>query len=188
MQQVGRYRVLERLGRGAMATVYKAYDPDIDRTLALKFLHPDLCVDAEHRSRFLREAKAAGGLAHPNIVTVFDAGEIQGRPYIAMELLDGTPLSEIIRPGEGLPIREVLEIGIQLAQALDYAHSKGIFHRDIKPSNILLENGVERVKLTDFGLARAADDASLTQSGAVAGTPSFMSPPCSNAGRPIQKS
>ena len=83
-RQVGRYQILERIGRGAMATVYKAYDPEINRTLALKFLQPDLCVVEEHRSRFLREAKAAGGLSHPNIVTVFDVGEIQGRPYIAM--------------------------------------------------------------------------------------------------------
>src|SRR5215471_11231611 len=136
-RQVGRYQILERIGRGAMATVYKAYDPEIHRTLALKFLQPDLCVVEEHRSRFLREAKAAGGLSHPNIVTVFDVGEIQGRPYIAMELLDGTPLSEIMRPGVGMPIRDVIEIGIQLGRALDYAHSKGIIHRDIKPSNIM---------------------------------------------------
>jgi tRNA A-37 threonylcarbamoyl transferase component Bud32/HAMP domain-containing protein len=177
-QQVGRYQILERIGRGAMATVYKAYDPEIDRTLALKFLQPDLCVDEEHRSRFLREAKAAGGLSHPNIVTVFDVGEIQGRPYIAMELLDGTPLSEIMRPGAGMPIRDVVEIGIQLARALDYAHSKGIFHRDIKPSNIMRLKDGNTIKVTDFGIARidGGEDTQHTRVGTVLGTPQYMSP------------
>ncbi len=177
-QQVGRYQILERIGRGAMATVYKAYDPEINRTLALKFLQPDLCVDEEHRSRFVREAKAAGGLSHPNIVTVFDVGEIQGRPYIAMELLDGTPLSEIMRPGAGMPIRDVVEIGIQLARALDYAHSKGIFHRDIKPSNIMRLKDGNTIKVTDFGIARidGGEDTQHTRVGTVLGTPQYMSP------------
>jgi serine/threonine-protein kinase len=177
-QQVGRYQILERIGRGAMATVYKAYDPEINRTLALKFLQPDLCVQEEHRSRFLREAKAAGGLSHPNIVTVFDVGEIQGRPYIAMELLDGTPLSEIMRPGAGMPIRDVVETGIQLARALDYAHSKGIFHRDIKPSNIMRLKDGNTIKVTDFGIARidSGEDTQHTRVGTVLGTPQYMSP------------
>ena len=177
-QQVGRYQILERIGRGAMATVYKAYDPEINRTLALKFLQPDLCVEEEHRSRFLREAKAAGGLSHPNIVTVFDVGEIQGRPYIAMELLDGTPLSEIMRPGVGMPIRDVVETGIQLARALDYAHSKGIFHRDIKPSNIMRLKDGNTIKVTDFGIARidGGADTQHTLVGTVLGTPQYMSP------------
>jgi serine/threonine-protein kinase len=177
-QQVGRYQILERIGRGAMATVYKAYDPEINRTLALKFLQPDLCVDEEHRSRFVREAKAAGGLSHPNIVTVFDVGEIQGRPYIAMELLEGTPLSELMRPGAGMPIRDVVEIGIQLARALDYAHSKGIFHRDIKPSNIMRLKDGNTIKVTDFGIARidGGEDTQHTRVGTVLGTPQYMSP------------
>jgi serine/threonine-protein kinase len=123
-QLVGRYQIQERIGRGAMATVYKAYDPGIDRTIALKFLHPDLCTEEEYRSRFVREAKAAGALSHPNIVTVFDVGEIEGRPYFAMELIDGVSLSEVIRPGAGLPTREVAEIGVQLGRALDYAHAR----------------------------------------------------------------
>jgi serine/threonine-protein kinase len=177
-QQVGRYQILERIGRGAMASVYKAYDPEINRTLALKFLQPDLCVQEEHRSRFLREAKAAGGLSHPNIVTVFDVGEIQGRPYIAMELLDGTPLSEIMRPGTVVSIRDVVETGIQLARALDYAHSKGIFHRDIKPSNIMRLKDGNTIKVTDFGIARidGGEDTGHTRVGTVIGTPKYMSP------------
>lgn len=177
-KQVGRYEVRDKIGRGAMATVYKAYDPGIDRTLALKFLHPDLCVEPEHRSRFLREAKAAGSLSHPNIVTVFDAGEIQGRPYIAMELLDGTPLSEIVKPGQGLPVREVLEVGVQLARALDYAHSQGIFHRDIKPSNIVRLKRGNVIKVTDFGIAHIGgqQDTQHTRVGTVLGTPQYMSP------------
>jgi serine/threonine-protein kinase len=177
-QQVGRYQILERIGKGAMATVYKAYDPSIDRTLAIKFLHSDLCVEDEHRTRFLREAKAAGGLAHPNIVTIYDVGEIEGRPYIAMELLDGTTLSETMKPGSGLPSRDVAVIALQLARALDYAHSKGIFHRDIKPSNIMLLKGTDTVKVTDFGIAHVdgGDTHQQTRVGTVLGTPQYMSP------------
>jgi eukaryotic-like serine/threonine-protein kinase len=175
LRQVGRYQIGERIGRGAMATVYKGYDPDIGRPLALKFLHAQLCVDEEYRGRFVREARAAGGLSHSNIVTVFDTGEIQGRPYIAMELIEGTPLSEIMRPGESLPIRDVCDIGAQLARALDYAHGKGIFHRDIKPSNIIRVKDSNTVKVTDFGIAHM-HDAQQTRKGSVLGTPQYMSP------------
>ena len=176
-QQAGRYQILERIGKGAMATVYKAYDPSIDRTLAIKFLHQDLCVEEEQRSRFLREAKAAGGLAHPNIVTIYDVGEIEGRPYIAMELLDGMTLSEVINPSAGLAPREVAVIALQLAKALDYAHSKGIFHRDIKPSNIMRLKGGDTVKVTDFGIAHVdGGDHQQTRVGTVLGTPHYMSP------------
>ena len=176
-QQVGRYQILERIGKGAMATVYKAYDPSIGRTLAIKFLHQDLCVEEEHRTRFLREAKAAGGLAHPNIVTIYDVGEIEDRPYIAMELLDGVTLSEVTKPGAGLPGRDVAIVALQLARALDYAHSKGIFHRDIKPSNIMRLKGGSTVKVTDFGIAHVADgDHQQTRVGTVLGTPHYMSP------------
>lgn len=176
-RQVGRYQILERLGKGAMATVYKAYDPGIDRTLAIKFLNPDLCVEEEQRTRFLREAKAAGGLAHSNIVTIYDVGEIDGRPYIAMELLDGETLSEAIKPGAGLPDRDVTIIASQLARALDYAHSKGIFHRDIKPSNIIRLKGSDTVKVTDFGIAHlGGGDHQQTRAGTVLGTPHYMSP------------
>ena len=177
VRQVGRYQVLEKLGEGAMATVYKAYDPDIARPLVVKFLHAELCRDAEYRMRFLREGKAAGILTHPNIVTVFDVGEIEDRPYIAMELLDGVPLNELLKSNRGLALHEVLDIGIQLANALDYAHSKGIFHRDVKPSNIIRLSGSGTIKLADFGIAHMPSaGADRTQAGTVMGTPHYMSP------------
>ncbi|MGE5339051.1 MAG: protein kinase domain-containing protein [Gemmatimonadota bacterium] len=177
-RQVGRYQILAKLGEGAMATVYKAFDPSIGRALVIKFLHADLCVDAEYRTRFLREAKAAGALSHANIVTVFDVGEIEGRPYIAMELVDGGPLSDQLKKGAGLPLREVVRIGMQVANALDYAHSHGIFHRDIKPSNLLLLKDSATVKVADFGIAHMAgqDAGDRTRVGTVIGTPHYMSP------------
>lgn len=178
-RQVGRYQIMEKLGEGAMATVYRAYDPSIDRMLAIKFLHRDLCVDAEYRGRFLREAKAAGVLSHPNIVTVFDVGEIEGRPYIAMELLDGGPLNATLKDGVGMPVKQVLDVGIQLAGALDYAHARGIFHRDIKPSNIVRLADGKTIKVTDFGIAHVESSGGTTQQtrvGTVIGTPHYMSP------------
>jgi len=178
VRQVGRYQILEKIGEGAMATVYKAHDPSINRSLAIKFLHPNLCIDPEYRSRFLREARAAGILSHPNIVTVFDVGEIEGRPYIAMELLDGGSLEAETGKRHGLPISDVLEIGIQLAKALDFAHRKGIVHRDIKPSNVLRLRGGTTIKVTDFGIAHieTPDTTQQTRFGTVLGTPNYMSP------------
>ena len=178
VRQVGRYQILEKIGDGATATVYKAFDPSINRPLAIKFLHPSFSADPEYRSRFLREARAAGMLSHPNIVTIFDVGEIEGRPYIAMELLDGGPLGDEKQTGQGLPIPEVLDVGIQLAKALDYAHGKGIVHRDIKPSNILRVKGGTTIKVTDFGIARmeSSELTDQTRIGTVLGTPNYMSP------------
>jgi serine/threonine-protein kinase len=175
---VGRYQILEKIGEGAMAAVYKAFDPSINRPLAIKFLRENLCVDPEYRSRFLREAKAAGMLSHPNIVTVFDVGEIEGRPYIAMELVDGEPLGDVAHKGGGLPITEVVDIGIQLAKALDYAHSKGVVHRDIKPNNFLRVKGSTTIKVGDFGIAhiKTTEASEQTRFGTVLGTPNYMSP------------
>ncbi len=176
---VGRYQVVERVGHGAMATVYKAYDPSIHRTLALKFLHPTLCADHAYRERFLREARAAGVLSHPCIVTVFDVGEVAGRPYIAMEFLEGAPLSEVVGEGVSLPLREVVDIGIQLARALGYAHGKGIVHRDIKPANIVRLRGAgSAIKVADFGIAHvdSRETANETRAGSLLGTPHYMSP------------
>jgi tRNA A-37 threonylcarbamoyl transferase component Bud32/HAMP domain-containing protein len=177
-RQVGRYQVLERLGEGAMASVYKAYDPGIGRSLVIKFLHAELCQDAQYRMRFLREAKAAGMLSHPNIVTVFDVGEIEGRPYIAMELVDGGPLSDLLKDGETLAVRDVLNMGMQLASALDYAHRNGVYHRDIKPSNVIRLSAGNTIKLADFGIAHMASREvdGHTRAGTVMGTPHYMSP------------
>ncbi len=177
-REVGRYQVLEKLGEGAMATVYKAFDPSINRELVIKFLHANLCATEEYRQRFLREAKAAGMLSHPNIVTIFDVGEIESRPYIAMELLNGGPLDEMIPAGAELPLRDVLTLGIQIANALDYAHSKGIFHRDVKPANIIRLADGKTVKLVDFGIAHVAagDSMDATTAGTIMGTPHYMSP------------
>ena len=138
MEQLGRYQLREIIGEGAMARVYKAYDPEIDRTLAIKLLKPQISEDDQYRSRFLREARAAGVLSHPNIVTIFDVGDDESRPYIAMEFIEGMTLGDLVRTDRKLSIKEIVDIGIQLTRALDYAHRKGIVHRDVKPGNIML--------------------------------------------------
>jgi serine/threonine protein kinase/HAMP domain-containing protein len=180
VRQVGRYEVLEPLGRGGMASVVRARDPALHREVAIKFLHADLCVEGECRTRFLREARAAGGLSHPNIVVVHDVGEIDGRPYMAMELLDGGSLADDLDRRRRLPVAEVVAIGIQLARALDYAHRRGVVHRDIKPGNVLREAASGVVKLTDFGIAHLEEPAAMaehrTRIGDVIGTPQYMSP------------
>ena len=160
-----------------MAEVYKAYDPQIDRSLALKILKQEWCLDEEYLHRFLREARAAGAFSHPNIVTVYDVGQVP-RPYIVIELVDGTPLGDAMKPGEPMPVERILSIGIQLADALNYAHRNGVVHRDVKPSNILLLPDGQTIKIADFGIAHIDDPgaARKTQAGAVLGTPHYMSP------------
>ncbi len=177
-RQAGRYVIGERIGRGGMATVFRAHDPSIGRDVAIKFLHASLCEDEEYHTRFLREARAAGGLSHPNIVTVHDVGEIDGRPYMAMELLDGEPLSDEMAKGKAMPIRDVVVMGIQLARALAYAHSRGIVHRDIKPANLMRLKGTPTIKVTDFGIAHmeSAGSEHRTRVGDILGTPQYMSP------------
>jgi eukaryotic-like serine/threonine-protein kinase len=182
LQRIGRFEVQERIGEGAMADVYRAYDPSISRVLAIKVLKPQFRRDREYVARFLREAKAAGALSHPNIVTIFDVGEAGGHPYIAMELLDGEPLDRIVARRGRLPPGEVIAIGLQLAEALRYAHGEGVVHRDIKPSNIIVSGGGRALKILDFGIARldnparADAEALMTQAGQVLGTPRYMSP------------
>jgi serine/threonine-protein kinase len=180
-RMIGRYQLLGTLGRGAMASVYKAHDPGIGRTLAIKFLHASLCADEVCRERFLREARAAGGLSHPNIVTVYDVGEIDGRPYIAMELLEGSTLADQLDGGKPLPVRDALQVALQLARALSYAHGMGVVHRDIKPANVMRVARGRIVKLADFGIARvtqasAPGQLAQTRAGDVLGTPQYMSP------------
>ena len=172
----GRYHIQGELGSGAMGLVYRAYDPQIDRLVALKVLRQDRVTSEEFVYRFLKEAKAIGRLSHPNIVTVYDAGQDHDTIYIAMEFLEGKPLNEIIQERR-LSVQEVVNIGVHVAEALDYAHSQGIVHRDIKPSNIFVTS-FKRPIITDFGIARIDDPSSphQTQAGTILGTPLYMSP------------
>ncbi len=180
MEQLGRYQLREIIGEGAMARVYKAYDPEIDRTLAIKLLKPQISENDQYRSRFLREARAAGVLSHPNIVTIFDVGVDESRPYIAMEFIEGMTLGDLVRTDRKLSIKEIVDIGIQLTRALDYAHRKGIVHRDVKPGNIMLIDESKTIKVADFGICRmdgAGNEVTQhTQLGDVLGTPNYMSP------------
>jgi eukaryotic-like serine/threonine-protein kinase len=172
----GRYQIEKELGRGAMGVVYQAHDPQIDRRVALKVLRSDRVISEDFAQRFLKEARAIGRLSHPYIVTVYDVGNDHGTVYIAMEFLDGRPLDEILRE-KSFDIKEIINIGSQVARSLDYAHGQGIVHRDIKPSNIMVTSD-GNIKITDFGIARIEDPAAaqLTQAGEILGTPSYMSP------------
>lgn len=177
-ETIGRYRIQEKLGQGAMAEVFKAYDPSIDRTLAIKVLREERCSDPEYRARFLRESKAAGILSHANIATVYDVGEVGERPYIVTEYLEGEPLDEVMRSGEAFSLKKIVTYGIQLSKALAYAHQKGIVHRDVKPGNIVRLKNSSTIKVMDFGIARMEnkDATQQTQMGEVLGTPQYMSP------------
>jgi eukaryotic-like serine/threonine-protein kinase len=174
-QTLGRYRIVGELGRGAMGVVYRAVDPLIEREVALKTLLPDLPEDVlgEVRERFLREARSAGRLNHPSIVTIFDVGEHEGIAYIAMELLEGRSLQQIMR-GERLPFATIADLAAQVADALDHAQRYSIVHRDVKPANVMVDPW-SRAKLTDFGVAHIPAS-SMTQTGATLGSPRYMSP------------
>jgi serine/threonine protein kinase len=174
--RLGHYEVLELAGQGGMGVVLRAFDDKLHRVVAIKVLAPQLASSGTARQRFVREARAAADVTHDNVIDIHaveDAGPV---PYLVMQFIDGKTLQQKLDRAGPLHAREVLRIGLQIAAGLAAAHKQGLIHQDVKPSNILLENSVERVKLTDFGLARAVDDASLTQSGAIAGTPQYMSP------------
>ena len=177
-RMLGRYRILEEVGRGATALVFRAYDPQLDRFLAIKVLRDRLARDEDYRDSFIHEARLAAQLTHPNIVTIFDVGITDGKPYIAMELLEGATLEQILKSRGKLPIKSTLAIANQLASALVYAHKQGVVHRDIKPGNILILKDKKTTKLTDFGIAQI--DENLSRSGGLAdkvlGTPEYMSP------------
>lgn len=170
---LGRYLIVDRIGQGAMGVVYRARDPIIDRVVALKTIDPHLSGEAlrEFNERFFHEAKSAGRLGHPNIVTIYDAGEADGVAYIAMEHLEGPSLRQILDDHPPLTISRVLEIGAQVARGLAYAHEHGVVHSDVKPANVILVNG-RRPKLTDFGIARVAG----APTSELAGSPKYMSP------------
>jgi serine/threonine-protein kinase len=174
---IGRYQIIQQLGSGAMGAVYKARDPMMGRDVAIKTILPQAIEgpqSAEFRDRFMREARAAGRLAHPGIVTVYDVSEHEGTPFLVMEFVEGRTLDATLKAGEPMDFKQVCDLGIQLAEALDYAHQNGVIHRDIKPSNILIDAG-GRLKVTDFGIARLIDS-QATSTGQFLGTPSFMAP------------
>ncbi len=177
ISQLGRYEVIGELGQGAMGVVYKARDPLIDRIVAIKTINLSLAEEEkdEYEGRFYQEAKAAGRLSHPNIVTIFDVGKSGNVAYIAMEFLEGRELRDILNDGQRLPVGQVLDLVEQVAQGLEYAHEKGIVHRDVKPSNIMVVHRWH-AKITDFGIARMASATVRTQTGMVLGSPKYMSP------------
>lgn len=178
------YEVLEVVGRGGMGAVLRARDTKLLRVVAIKVLAAPLAASGAARRRFAREARAAAAVRNDHVIAIHAVEDGGPAPYLVMEFIEGCTLEARVRRGGPLEVKEVLRIGIQAASGLAAAHRQGLVHRDVKPANILLENGVQRVKLTDFGLARAADDASLTQSGLIAGTPLYMAPEQAN-GEPI---
>jgi serine/threonine-protein kinase len=175
---LGRYKVLKELGRGAMGVVYLGKDPKIQRFVAIKTMRLDEIDDDEKlqdfKARFFREAESTGRMSHPNIVTIYDAGEEQNLGFIAMELLEGTPLKQYARVPNLLPQKDVLSTLATVADALDYAHQQGVVHRDIKPANIMITKD-QTVKVMDFGIAKMASS-NKTQTDIVLGTPTYMSP------------
>ncbi len=178
--RLGAYEVTEVIGQGGMGIVVKAFDPVLHRVVAVKVLAPYLAHNPQARKRFVREAQAIAAVSHDHVITIHAIDESPEQPKIVMQYIAGRSLQQKIDAEGSLDLKEILRIGMQTAAGLAAAHAQGLVHRDVKPSNILLENGIQRVKLTDFGLARAVDDASLTQSGAIAGTPQYMAPEQAN--------
>jgi serine/threonine-protein kinase len=178
-KRLGRYVIERRIGQGAMGAVYLAKDPRINRAIALKAISIEKEFEddelREARLRFYREAESAGRLTHPNIITVFDAGEDKGLAYIAMEFVPGIPLRDFTDPKRLLAPKRALELAAATADGLDYAHNQGVIHRDIKPANLLYNPKTSSVKISDFGVARMTDN-NKTKTGIVLGTPMYMSP------------
>jgi serine/threonine-protein kinase len=177
MKQIGRYKVVEELGQGAMGAVYKASDPMMDRVVAVKTILASALTGplaADYRERFFREARAAGRLAHPGIVTVYDVAEQEGIPFLVMEYVEGQTLEKLLEAGGRFDADRVIEFGQQLADALDYAHKNGVVHRDIKPANIIVTSD-GRPKITDFGVAKLTAS-QVTTTGQLLGTPAYMAP------------
>jgi eukaryotic-like serine/threonine-protein kinase len=176
-RKFGRFEVVAELGKGAMGTVYRARDPMLNRTVAIKTVNMDLDRDevADYEARFYQEARAAGGLNHPNVVTIYDIGKSGTVAYMAMELLEGNELRSIMAQGKALPVGQAIDIAAQAAEGLGYAHDHDVVHRDIKPANLMIvRDGL--VKITDFGIARMRSAEVRTQTGVVLGSPRYMSP------------
>ena len=174
--RLGTYEVMGVIGSGGMGVVLKALDAALNRYVAIKVLAPHLGSSGAARKRFSREAQAAAAVVHDNVMEIYGVADVEGLPYLVMPYVRGPSLQRRLDDEGPLALVEILRIGMQAASGLAAAHAQGLVHRDVKPANILLADGVERVKLTDFGLARAADDASLTKTGIIAGTPQYMSP------------
>ena len=175
-KKIGRYEVATVMGQGAMGTVYKAADPVIERVVAIKTINLELSKEerTEFEERFYREAKSAGRLNHPNIVTIYDVGETEDAAYIAMEYIEGESLRDVLDSGVVLPLKRICQITVQIANALNYAHENGVVHRDIKPANIMISRSRD-VKIMDFGIA-LIPTGSRTQAGTVLGSPKYMAP------------
>ena len=171
---ISHYKITEKLGEGGMGVVYKAEDTKLDRTVALKFLAAHLLNDDEAKARFLREAKAAAALDHPNICTVYEIGEAEGKTFLSMAFIEGEPLEVPIERGP-LPLKEALDIGRQIADGLEAAHEKGVVHRDIKPPNVMVD-AKGHATIMDFGLARLTEASRLTKADQTMGTVAYMSP------------
>jgi serine/threonine protein kinase len=183
-RKFGHYEILKELGRGGMATVYLANDTRLERKIALKVPHKSVAADPEYMARFLREARSAANLHHPNICTIFEAGEIAGTPYMTMALIEGKSLTELVAEEFPIPSKRVALIIRKIAQAMEVAHKQGIIHRDLKPSNIMIDTRREPI-IMDFGLARredSQDDSRLTQEGLLIGTPIYMAPEVAKKG------
>ena len=176
-RKLGRYEIVGELGKGAMGIVYCARDPLLDRTVAIKTINMELAQEEkkEYEARFYQEAKAAGGLNHPNIVIIYDIGKSGNIAYMAMELLQGKELKTLMSKATALPVAYAVDVAAQIAEGLGYAHEHGIVHRDVKPANIMIVRG-ELVKITDFGIARMRSANVQTQVGTVLGSPRYMSP------------
>ncbi len=170
------YEIIEVVGHGGMGAVLRAFDTKLSRIVAVKVMAPELAANPMAVKRFEREAKAAASVHHDHVVTIHGVHDDHRPPYLVMQFIEGQTLASKIEKEGALDLKQILRIGSQIAAGLAAAHKHGLVHRDVKPANILLENGVERVKITDFGLARAVDDVEITQTGQIAGTPQYMSP------------
>ena len=174
--RIGSYEIVGVVGRGGMGVVFKAYEGALNRFVAIKMLLPHLAASGAARKRFAREGQAAAAVIDDNVMPIYSVAEWQGVPYLVSQYSRGSTLQKRIQDQGPLELKEILRIGMQTARGLAAAHAQGLVHRDVKPSNILLDGTVERALLTDFGLARAVDDASITRTGIIAGTPQYMSP------------
>jgi serine/threonine protein kinase/formylglycine-generating enzyme required for sulfatase activity len=182
MGSLGPYRVLNCVGRGGMGIVFRSFDPKLQRVVAVRVLAPQIAVVPLARARFEREARSAAAVSHPHVVVIHAVDDHHNPPYIVMEFIEGRTLANKIATQGALSIKEILRIGVQVSDGLAAAHNQGLVHRDIKPANVLLENGVERAKVADFGLAKTIDDVTMTRTGDFPGTPQFMSPEQASGG------